>query len=249
MSALGHYLEDEGIPTTQISLIREHTEVMHPPRALWVPFILGRPFGVPKDAAFQRRVLLAVLGLLQAPSGPVLADYGEEAPRPADEEMQGLACPFTLSRPPESLDLAGALQREIAELAPWHEVSQRKRGRTTADMSGLSAPAAARFVTDFIAEPSLPVYRTGLTRVGALRLVCHDLKAYCLEAAVAQPGARAALEAEQWFWRETVLAQVFLRLRDACLQDADPSVRHFGAKNLVPMAMAAKVGELRSPAR
>ena len=61
MSALGHYLEEEGIATTQISLIREHTEAMKPPRALWVPFVLGRPFGVPNDAAFQRRVVLAAL--------------------------------------------------------------------------------------------------------------------------------------------------------------------------------------------
>ena len=64
MGALGHFLEEEGVPTTQISLVREHTAAMNPPRALWVPFILGRPFGVPNDPAFQRRVLLAVLGLL-----------------------------------------------------------------------------------------------------------------------------------------------------------------------------------------
>ena len=51
VGALGHYLERGGVPTTQISLIREHTERIRPPRALWVPFELGRPFGVPHDAA------------------------------------------------------------------------------------------------------------------------------------------------------------------------------------------------------
>lgn len=77
MGGLGHYLEDEGIPTTQISLIREHTAAMRPPRALWVPFDLGRPLGVPGDAALQRRVILAALGLLEAERGPVLRDFQE----------------------------------------------------------------------------------------------------------------------------------------------------------------------------
>ena len=77
--------------TTQISLVREHTAAMGPPRALWVPFILGRPFGVPGDAAFQQRVLRSVLNLLEAPAGPVLADYSEEAPAPRAESRKYLA--------------------------------------------------------------------------------------------------------------------------------------------------------------
>lgn len=75
MGGLAHYLEDEGIPTTQISLIREHTTTMRPPRALWVPFPLGRPFGAPDDPALQRRTLLAALKLLEADAGPVLDDF------------------------------------------------------------------------------------------------------------------------------------------------------------------------------
>ena len=66
MSALGHYLEEEGIASVAISLIRPQTENTKPPRALWVPFELGRPFGPPDDAAFQKRVLLAALRLLGA---------------------------------------------------------------------------------------------------------------------------------------------------------------------------------------
>ena len=83
MGALGHYLEAEGIATTQISLVREHTEALAPPRALWVPFMLGRPFGAPGNPGFQRKVLLAALGLLERHSdsgGPVLEDFQEDAP-------------------------------------------------------------------------------------------------------------------------------------------------------------------------
>ncbi len=164
---------------------------------------------------------------------------------PPDQELEGFACPFTLTPPPEKSDLAGELQREIAELVPWHELAQKERGRTTAGMSGLPAQAAAKFVTDFIADPSIPGYRDDLTPMGALRLACHDLKAYYFEAAAAQPGARAAMEAEQWFWRETVIGQVFFKLREACLSSEDRALRYFGAKNVVPMAISPKSDDVR----
>ena len=70
MSAIAHYLEEAGIPTTGISLVRDNTERMRPPRALWVPFELGRPFGAPNDADFQSEVLRAALALLERPDGP-----------------------------------------------------------------------------------------------------------------------------------------------------------------------------------
>ena len=60
MGALGRFVESGGIATTGISLVREHSERMRPPRALWVPYPLGRPFGVPGDAAFQSAVLRSV---------------------------------------------------------------------------------------------------------------------------------------------------------------------------------------------
>ena len=90
MGALSHYLEREGIPTTQISLIREHTEIIRPPRALWVPFELGRPLGAPENPELQHRVLLAALELLDAPEGPLLVDFPEEAPEGADGHDKGL---------------------------------------------------------------------------------------------------------------------------------------------------------------
>jgi len=243
VGALGHYLEEEGVATTQISLVREHTEMMKPPRALWVPFILGRPFGVPNDATFQRRVLLAALRLLEAPSGPVLEDYLEEAPHPPDDEVEWFVCPVSFSRPPGEDGLAGALQNEIAELAPWHDLARIDRGRTTVALSGLTPEAAAKFVTNFIADPAMPSYREDLTPVLALRLVCQDLKAYYFEAVAAQPGVRAAFEAQTWFWHDTAAGKAFFKLREACLRSDDESVRRFGAKGVVPMAVTPRPAE------
>lgn len=243
MGALGRWFEEEGIATTQISLVREHTEAIRPPRTLWVPFILGRPLGAPGDAAFQRRVLLAALRLLEAQSGPVLEDYPEEAPAGGAGDIEGLACPVSFSRAVREDGIAGAVQREVAELAPWHEMARIKRGRTTATLSGLTPQAAARYITDVIANPDLPGYRADLTAALSLRLVTQDIRAYYQEAVATQPGARAALEAREWFWRETAAGQAFLQLRDACLRSRDETVRRFGARSLVPYAIAPRPRE------
>lgn len=216
--------------------MREHTAAINPPRALWVPFILGRPFGVPNDAEFQRRVLLAVLRLLEAAAGPVLAEYLEDAPQPATDATEGFACPVNFSSV-GAADVAAALQQEIAELAPWHDIARERRSRTTAALSGLTPPEAGRFVTDFVAQANLPSYRTELARGLALRLACEDLKAFYLEAVNAQPGQLAARQAHEWFWRETIAGRVFLHLREACLNSTDSSVRQFAANNLVPRAI------------
>ena len=81
MGAASHFLEDEGIATTGISLVRNNTERMELPRFLWVPFELGRPFGAPHEPDFQRRVLHAALALLERSDGPViLEDFVDEAP-------------------------------------------------------------------------------------------------------------------------------------------------------------------------
>ena len=82
MSALGHYLEEEGIATVAVALIWPQAENTKPPRALWVPFELGRPFGPPNDPAFQRRVLRAALNMLVERGRPVrIIDFPDDDPR------------------------------------------------------------------------------------------------------------------------------------------------------------------------
>jgi len=41
------------VATVCISLVRAQTEKVNPPRALWVPFALGRPLGSADDPEFQ----------------------------------------------------------------------------------------------------------------------------------------------------------------------------------------------------
>jgi len=70
-------MEKRGIATVVLSLLRDVTAKVGPPRALYVPFRHGYPFDVPSDAARQRRVIEAALALLSRPrsEAPILVDY------------------------------------------------------------------------------------------------------------------------------------------------------------------------------
>jgi hypothetical protein len=230
VSALGHYLEEEGIATTQISLIREHTAAMKPPRALWVPFVLGRPFGVPNDAAFQRRVVLAALRLLEKPAGPVLDDFAEEAPAPTGADIGQFVCPVNFGAPDAGIGLAADFQREIAELATWHQLTKANRGRTTATLSGLTMAQAAKFISDLADNDATPSYRKDLDILPAIRLACHDIRAYYLESVAAQPGAKAAAEAEEWYWLKTAAGKTMFRLRETCNASSNEALQRFGLR-------------------
>jgi hypothetical protein len=217
--------------------VRSHTEIIRPPRALWVPFELGRPFGAPGDAGFQGRVLGAALGLLEAESGPLLADFPDDAPAAAPDDMEGWACPVNLAPPPDAHAEAGpgaALEHEIGLLAPWYDLGVEARRRTTVGISGLAPEAAGAYIVSFLggAVPASP--RSDLGPGQVLKLACDDLKAFYYEAATARPGAVSGAELETWFWEETAAAQVFKALQLLCLASDDRTMRAMGMHTLVP---------------
>jgi hypothetical protein len=245
VGALGHYLEAEGVPTTQISLIREHTEAIRPPRALWVPFDMGRPLGVAGDAAFQRRVLLAALELLSLSEGPVLVDFPEDVPeRPADlgQTAEGWACPVRFeSAAGEEKDEEGplsALRREITELRPWYDLGLERRERTSV---AYFAPEVASEMLGRVAsgEP-LDRPETISSPAVALRLAAQDLKAFYFEAVTARPGFAfpEASEFNRWFWQETEAGRVLKVVKSTCLRAEDREMRRAGAFFLVPLDQA-----------
>ena len=88
MSTLAHVLEAAGLSTVVLASMRDVVERMHPPRALYCEFPLGRPLGKPADPDFQRDVLMHALALLEA-EAPVIADYPEVI---VAEEVP-MACP------------------------------------------------------------------------------------------------------------------------------------------------------------
>ena len=150
VSAVGHYLEEGGIATASISLVREHSEAMRPSRALWVPFMLGRPLGAPNDAAFQRQMLRVLLAQFEAEQGPGLRDFALDAPtaETAADEGDGDACTVNFARPRQaaapSSALAAALADAIDELRPWHDLTLCRRSGTSVGLSGLTPSRPVR---------------------------------------------------------------------------------------------------------
>lgn len=234
MGALAHYFEGSGLATTQVSLVREHTETISPPRALWVSFPLGRPFGIPGNARFQRNVLHATLNLLQVDKGPVLTEYAEEIPGQSDADAEGWACPIDLAPPPDDEHgLATAVHRELETLLPWYNLSHERRGRTTVGASGLPPETAIEFVGAFLdGQPEDP--RDDLPVEQTFKQCVEDLKALYAEAATNQPGIASPKGVETWFWNETTLGAVLLALHQRFLEGSHAGLRSVAEHSLVP---------------
>lgn len=170
---------------------------MRPPRALWVPFELGRPFGPPGDAAFQRRVVLRALSLLEEERGPILVDYDEEAPGGSAAEQQPWVCPVQLKAPPADGDpraMTHGLKAELAGLMPWFERAVRIRGRTTTGVSGMPIDENADLLSGLLHMPSDSNGSHSDVSADSVRLAAEDLKAYYCESVSAQPGAVSSQE-------------------------------------------------------
>jgi hypothetical protein len=245
VGALGHYLEEEGIPTTQISLIREHTEVMRPPRALWVPFELGRPLGVPFNTALQRRVLVAALELLNFSDGPVLADFPDDVPeRIADRGQmpEGWACPVSfapaIGEEKEDNGALSALRREITELRPWYDLSVEKRDRTS--VAYFAPEAASQFFSAVVLGEPPQWPETLSSPAVALRLAAQDLKAFYFESVTARPSVvlPEASEFNRWFWQETAAGRVLKLVKKTCMHTEDKEMRKAAAMFLIPVDQA-----------
>jgi len=217
--------------------VREHTEALAPPRALWVPFMLGRPFGVPGDAAFQRRVLLAALQLLERDSGPVLEDFPEDAPPDERPAPEGLSCPVSFPAIKREGSLAQNLLDEATQLQAWHDVAVRHRGRSTLGVTGLKPLEIVNYLSNWL-NGSMPSFTViGATKGDTLKQACDELRAYYLEAKAVQPGVHSSRSMQQWYWLDTAAGQAVLKLREMAAASAEPSVKAVSGMSLVPRAV------------
>ena len=237
MSGLAHYFEDEGVPTVVVALLKEQAEEMRPPRALWVPFPLGRPFGAPDNAEQQRRVLRRALALLEAPSGPVLVDFDE--PDAAGEEDTAWVCPVSFAPPSaEEDDIGRRVGDEVTMLRPWHDLGVERRGRTALGLSKVPVEAAAEWLTAFTEGRALPPAVPERPLFDNLRWAAEDLKTFYYEAVTARPGSTSGARLESWFWEESAGGELLKALRRRCLDDGDEKVRELGELMMVPEAYA-----------
>ena len=204
MSVLARVFEEAGLTTVAIALVREHAERVRPPRALWVPFYFGYTMGKPDDPDFQHQVLAAALDTLDAESGPVLADYPEEAGPIGLPQASEVASSSNGDAKP--LDAAG----EITALRGYYERWHEQRGRTAVGVTGIPQRrfrGIIRFLEAYAerddadmderpADVSVPQF---------VRYCADDLKAFCYEARMAQRPDASETDIHTWFWGETAV--------------------------------------------
>ena len=58
-------IERIGIATVSVSLLKEVTSVIQPPRSLFVPFKMGYPLGLPNDLELQHEIIRQALNILE----------------------------------------------------------------------------------------------------------------------------------------------------------------------------------------
>lgn len=223
-----------------IGLVPQHVARMRPPRALLVPFELGRPFGAAQNAAFQGRVLRRALSLATRTDVPVEDWFPEDAPAEASEDGEPWACPVTFA-PPASAenDQAGRLSEEINLLRPWHDRAVEQRGGSAVGISGMAVEEAAQWLTRFLDEIPTEAPAANLSVADAFKLAAEDLKLYYLEAASAQPGG-SARDLNDWFWNATAAGRLLQQLRAALKDAEDPALRIFATATLVPAERARR---------
>ena len=215
MCVLSHVLEAAGLATVALISTRSVAERMHPPRALYCQFPLGRPLGVPGDPAFQRDVMTRAFALLDEPSGPVLADHPTVIE--ADET------PMVCALPPRFDPDAPAAVDEARGLRNAYDRSVAARGRTSVGkvLGPDGVPAAVEALirvadgTDWT-EAGLP----GGDPISTV----HDIRTYYEEAALELvdgpvPGGRAA---EAWFFEATEAGAVVMAARRAMKASGAP---------------------------
>ena len=223
MSVLARAIEAEGLPTVTIALVREHAEKVNPPRALFVPFPYGYPLGKADDSAFQHRVISASLALLDAPKGPVLEEFPDEA-GPTEY--------------PQASDKKGSQQalmedaaNEVTALRPFYERwVEGHGGRTAVGVCGIPQRrfrGMIRFLQNYARgeEADLDERPAELAVPQYIRHCVDDLKAFYFEAKMSQKPAITEPELHVWFWGETAGGKLTSELAQVMTESDDPAVQ------------------------
>ena len=217
---LARALEEAGLPTTAIVLIKEHAQRVKPPRALFVPFPFGHALGNPNDPPFQHRVLAAALGLFDAESTPVLAEFPEDADAPV-RLLQATAAQA------DAVNSEGDAAAEVTALRGYYERWVGDHGKRT--MIGLSGVPQRRFrgVIRFLeayaggADAAYDGQPAGMGTPRFLRVVSDDLKAFYMEARMCQRPDQRGNDLQRWFWSETAAGHLLARVAERLNADGE----------------------------
>jgi hypothetical protein len=235
VSVLAYYLEEEGLATTIVSLVRAHSEIIKPPRSLFVPFELGRPLGSPNDHVLQRKVLEQALGLLESDDGTsIISDF--DPSNDGTQPDENWSAPTTADFDLDFTNISDVIQRlkdEIDTLAPNYASAKETRGRSSVGVAKMTIDEIADHVVSFLDGPHDLSPREDLSAAMVLRFGADDLKAFYAEAG-SHNGSPSSWQLGNWFWRETVAGQILISLRAAAMGHIDKRFNIVGSRFLVP---------------
>ena len=220
---LANYFEEQGFATVLVGFVREHMQVVKPPRALWLNFPMGRPMGKPNDPIYQMKVIRAAFSLLEKSSGPVLEDFPDVIP--VVNGRMGYALPEELVVAKDDIgdtdQLVADIAAEMEALRTPYEAAVAARGRTTVGASELQIKDFIPYIAEFVKgnKPKSP--RKGLSPVPLLKLVVEDLAAYYTEARTYRDNIDDIELLGKWFWEETKSGQLLLWLEAVSLESDD----------------------------
>lgn len=220
---LARRFEAAGLATVSISLVLEHTTLLRPPRALYVPFPFGLALGHPGDAAQQRRVLDATFALFDG-TPPVLRELTGEADdepgAPVQASMLGL----------DGSGRGGDVAAEVSRMRQYQQHWVTRTGRTSVGLTGvpptrfrglvrfLEAVAEGRFERprECPPETELPYF---------IRWCCDDLKALYTEARFVMRPEDSGDAIARWLWAETAVGDLIRRVGRRLNESDDPLAR------------------------
>ena len=205
MSTLAHVLEEAGLATVALGIVRGQLESTAPPRGLFVDFPLGRPLGKPGDAEFQHRVLAHAFAMLGR-TEPGIEVFAEAI----HDEGEVAACPL----PPRAESDEHPAVAEARGLRPAYDRAIARHGERFGAFRVVGPDEVPAAIGTFAAiAAGAPWKDAGIPGIPAR--VVQDIRGYYEAAALAlSDHVPAAFEAARWFQSETEAGKAILGARE-----------------------------------
>ena len=235
MCGLAHIFETQGFSTVLVGFVKEHIELIKPPRALWLNFPMGRPLGKPNDPEFQKKVIRNAFDLFEKKSGPIIQNFEEVIP--VKNGRMSYALPVNLVSKVNELgdidQLAEEVQRELSALMPDYIKSKKNLGRTTVGASEMAILDFVPFISEFAKGKKPKSPRKGLPSIPQLKLVVEDLNAVYTEARIYRDKIDDFEMLGKWFWEECKAGELLLAVEAVSLESDDPVLRQIASMSLL----------------
>lgn len=197
MGVLARILEEAGIATVGLSLVRRQAENIKAPRFLHCQFPLGRPLGRPGDAEFQLDVIRRAFSLLDRTDVPVIEDH----PVIIDDEADQVAA---CALPPRHDPALHPAVDEALGLRPAYNRQLERAGGRTAVGRVVGPDEIGDLILRFVTLAETSSLEAAGFDADTVRAAGQDVRAYYEEAGLAlSDHVPAARQLESWFYQQT----------------------------------------------